>query len=67
MFYNHLRSILWTEGETCNNFININDYDCDHNSVCSKLFVVVRPFNLITTVICLICAKEKQTLGLVQN
>jgi phosphoribosyl-ATP pyrophosphohydrolase/phosphoribosyl-AMP cyclohydrolase len=35
-FYSRSRSMLWTKGETSNNFINIHDifFDCDRDSVC---------------------------------
>ena len=36
MFFSRSRSMLWTKGETSNNFINIHDifFDCDRDSVC---------------------------------
>ena len=39
-FYSRSRSMLWTKGETSNNFINIHDvfFDCDRDYVCFEDF-----------------------------
>ncbi|KAM3713164.1 hypothetical protein ACB098_01G236600 [Castanea mollissima] len=63
-FYSRSRSMLWTKGETSNNFINIHDifFDCDRDSVEGDKLALSTLYSLESTI-----SQRKTELAAEQN